>query len=206
MKIKDLGIPTKFIGIKMNWLVNVHVSRSQAPFASKLLQQTAMENVKSVETPFVVSNAYWDFLESCQLSTEDHHKYISPVSTFMYLSIKTRAGLFVAASILGWRAEKPSELDMKCAKNIHKIFASYRGLSSIMAPGCNTQLARMWTPIEKLKMCRLEKAERGSSYYTEEQWYTQLACYKTQSRWVLQRLSISPFRVYAKSLHGWEKY
>lgn len=70
--IKDSGIRTKLLGIRMNSLANVHVSVCEALLETKLLQKTAMENVKALEDPVVASISYQGRLQSSRLSPEDH--------------------------------------------------------------------------------------------------------------------------------------
>lgn len=63
LKMTDLDIVTKFLGIKMNSLRNLDVSVSQAPLANELLRQTAMQDTRAVETSVGASIAYRDLPE-----------------------------------------------------------------------------------------------------------------------------------------------
>lgn len=115
-KVKDLGLPAKFLRIELNWETKNEVSTNQAFLADKLLQQTGLENCLPVDIPVVPAISYKDRLNAARLSTEEHHRFSSKVGTLIYFAIKIRADLCVATSILGSLLAKLCTLHMQTEK------------------------------------------------------------------------------------------
>lgn len=60
LKIKNLGIPTKFLGIRMNLEAENEVTMNQSLLAEKLLEQLRMKNCRTADGSDVPTISYKD--------------------------------------------------------------------------------------------------------------------------------------------------
>lgn len=143
MKIRDLGLPARYLGTGLISETDDEVSKNHALLANELLQRTEMENCRPVDTQMVPAISYQDRLIAPRLSAEEQYLHRSIVGFLRYLAIKTRPDFCVATSIPGSRMAEPSAFDMRTAKRVVRYLKGTRELAMKMKPGTNNQLVNL---------------------------------------------------------------
>lgn len=99
-----------------------------------------MSNSKPGGSPVNSSLSYGNYEKSAPLSSAEHERYLSIVRSLLFLLIKTRPDLSVAAGMMASNVENPTLLQMSATKRILRYFRKTADEVMIMCPGKDDQL------------------------------------------------------------------
>lgn len=98
-RVQDLGKAIRFLELDLTWNDNDSVLLRQGKLENKFLQDTAMEQSKSVRSP-ISENMVADGAQSNPLNAEGHGMYRSIVGSLMYIAKRTRPFRSMVTSVL----------------------------------------------------------------------------------------------------------
>lgn len=138
-RVKDLGRPTRFLGLNITYNSDRRISFSQEQLVNKLLEETGMDGSKPVGSPI----DEWTFtktIESEPLDVDEHAKYRSIIGSLMYIANRTRPDLLVATSMLASYLHAPTKVHMAGVKRTLRYLNGTKERQLVLRPGHDDQL------------------------------------------------------------------
>lgn len=114
--MKDLGKPAPSVGIELEGFEGT-VHPDPRNLIKKCLNETGMETSKPVKRS-VAGTVYDEDDDGSLLKEVMKVNYRSIVRNLLYLSLKTRPDLWVAATMLGAHVDQPNEKDYIVVKRV----------------------------------------------------------------------------------------
>ena len=138
LKTKDLGCPCHFLGMDFIWNEDGTLQLRQTKLLKALLEKTGLQNCKGISSPLTPS---LDLSSKQGGNIENGFDYRSIVGSLLYLAVKTRPDIAVAASMLAQHVENPSMLQHNGAKRVLRYLKGTENAALRICPHNSNQLS-----------------------------------------------------------------
>lgn len=138
LKTKDLGRPSHFLGMDFIWTDSGSLLMRQTKLITALLSNTRMESCNGISSPLTTSV---DLSIKDQNPIDESFDYRSVIGSILYLAVKTRPDIAVAASMLAQHVESPSRVQQGGAKRVLRYLKATKDAALIISPGDGNQLS-----------------------------------------------------------------
>lgn len=136
--INDLGRPTQFLNIEMDYESRRGIGLRQIILIDKLLANQGMERAKPVDSPM---NPALDFSErGVELTAAGTSNCRCTVGGILYCAKKTQSNLCVYTSVSGSFVERPGQNDRVAVKRVLRYLRGTRVNTLLIDPGKDTNL------------------------------------------------------------------
>ena len=122
VELEKLGKPTKLLGMELTWAKdNKSVKLTQKDSIDKLIKEHSIPNIPNRSIPLNPE----DYTESEEpLPPAGITQYQSLIGSLLYINRMTRPDISLHVNLLGRRTSKPSQINLRTAKQVGQYLAS----------------------------------------------------------------------------------